>query len=77
MSPRARLRVAQPGGNCHPDEETLRDTLSRTLAARRRAEGLTQPELADVLGVSVTTVGHAETGRMWQSRDFWWRADAC
>jgi transcriptional regulator with XRE-family HTH domain len=76
VSTAARLRVAQPGGNCHPDEETLRDALSRTLAARRRAEGLTQPGLADLLGVSVTTVGHAETGRMWQSRDFWWRADA-
>ena len=28
-----------------------------------------------MLGVSVTSVGHAETGRLWQSRSFWERAD--
>ena len=28
-----------------------------------------------MLGVSITTVGHAETGRTWQSRDFWRHAD--
>jgi len=44
--------------------------LSRELAARRRAGGLTQPELAKVPGVSVTTIGHAETGRLWQARGF-------
>ena len=27
-----------------------------------------------MLGVSVTTVGHAETGRLWQARGFWERA---
>jgi hypothetical protein len=26
-------------------------------------------------GMSVTTIGHAETGRVWQSRRFWERAD--
>jgi hypothetical protein len=36
---------------------------------------LTQAELAALAGVSVTTVGHAETGRTWQSRRFWERAD--
>jgi hypothetical protein len=46
-----------------------------TLAARRRAVGLTQPQLAAIVGMSVTTIGHAETGRLWQSRDFWERAD--
>src|SRR5258708_7042445 len=46
------------------------------LASRGRANGLTQPELAGRVGVSVTTVGHAETGRLWQSRQFWERADA-
>jgi hypothetical protein len=46
-----------------------------TLAARRRAYGATQLEFAAIVGVSVTTVGHAETGRLWQSRDFWERAD--
>ncbi len=49
--------------------------LSAGLAARRRAGGLTQPGLAALAGVSVTTVGHAETGRLWQSRRFWERAD--
>jgi transcriptional regulator with XRE-family HTH domain len=75
VSATARLRVAQAGESCHGDAEMLQGELSRTLAARRRAAGLTQPELADVLGVSVTTVGHAETGRTWQSRDFWRQAD--
>ena len=50
--------------------------LSAGLAARRRAAGLTQPQLAALTGVSVTTVGHAETGRVWQSRRFWERTDA-
>jgi hypothetical protein len=36
---------------------------------------LTQPQLAEIVGVSVTTVGHAETGRLWQSRHFWEKAD--
>jgi hypothetical protein len=49
--------------------------LSTGLAKRRRAHGLTQPELALLMEVSVTTVGHAETGRLWQSRDFWVNAD--
>jgi hypothetical protein len=49
--------------------------LSAGLAARRRAHGLTQPELAALTGVSITLVGHAETGRLWQSRRFWERAD--
>jgi transcriptional regulator with XRE-family HTH domain len=76
VTPTARLRVAQPGADRHPGAEALRESLSRTLAARRRAEGLTQPDLAARLGVSLTMVGHAETGRLWQSRDFWWHADA-
>ena len=49
--------------------------LSAGLAAARHAAGLTQVELAALAGVSVTTVGHAETGRTWQSRRFWERAD--
>jgi hypothetical protein len=36
---------------------------------------LTQPQLAEIVGMSVTTVGHAETGRLWQSRRFWEQAD--
>jgi GntR family transcriptional regulator len=49
--------------------------LSHELAERRHAAGLSQPELAGEVGRSVTTVGHAETGRLWQSRLFWQRAD--
>jgi hypothetical protein len=50
--------------------------LSTSLAVRRRAIGLTQPQFAAALGVSVTTVGHAETGRLWQARRFWEKADS-
>jgi DNA-binding transcriptional MocR family regulator len=72
----ARPRVAAPGQT--PGERGIADaarSLSGALAARRRAAGLTQPELAARADVSVTTVGHAETGRLWQSRVFWTRAD--
>ena len=49
--------------------------LSAALAGRRRGAGLTQPQLAEITGDPVTTIGHAETGRLWQSRPFWERAD--
>jgi hypothetical protein len=52
------------GGNLRP--------ASRALARHRHAAGLTQPQLAEL---SVTTIGHAETGRTWQSRPFWEHAD--
>lgn len=74
-SPTARLRVAQRGGAGAGDADALRVALSRSLAGRRHAAGMTQPELAGKLEVSVTTVGHAETGRTWQGRTFWLRAD--
>lgn len=70
-SPTARLRVAQPGGTPALDTDLLRAALSGTLASRRRAAEMTQPELAAKIGVSATSVGHAETGRVWQSRRFW------
>jgi len=73
----ARPRVA--GGAAPRAERDLAAAaraLSAGLAARRRAAGLTQPELARHAVVSVTTVGHAETGRLWQSRRFWDRVDA-
>jgi|SRR5450756_42100 len=57
-----------------PDQQTVSKAgraLSSALAARRRASALTQVELAAAIGFSVTTVGHAETGRLWQSRHFW------
>jgi DNA-binding transcriptional regulator YhcF (GntR family) len=49
--------------------------LSSALAARRRSAGLTQPQLAEIVGLSVTAIGHAETGRLWQSRRFWEHVD--
>lgn len=49
--------------------------LCAALAARRRAAGLTQPELASLIHYSVTAVGHAEQGRAWQAREFWESAD--
>jgi hypothetical protein len=75
-SPNARPRVADP--YARGDERDLADAtraLSAGLAGARRGAGLTQVELAALAGVSVTTVGHAETGRTWQSRRFWERAD--
>ena len=75
-SPGARPRVPLRGPT--PGEQTLANAaraLSASLASRRRAAGLTQPQLAEVVGVSVTTIGHAETGRLWQSRRFWELAD--
>jgi DNA-binding XRE family transcriptional regulator len=74
----ARPRVAGlsrgPGGP--PNVAAAARALAMGLAARRRALGLTQPGLAKLMRVSVTTVGHAETGRLWQSREFWANADA-
>jgi hypothetical protein len=73
-SPSARPRVAgsDPAG---PDPAARAAALSGALAARRRAAGLTQPDLAALAGCSVTTIGHAETGRLWQSRRFWENTD--
>ena len=73
----ARPRVAGvPQPPAERDLAAAARALSGGLAARRRAHRLTQPALAALTGVSVTTVGHAETGRLWQSRRFWERADA-
>jgi hypothetical protein len=54
VSPTARPRVA--GGGQEPEMQ-----LAQSLAERRHLAGLTQQELADKLGVHVTTVCHAET----------------
>jgi DNA-binding transcriptional regulator YhcF (GntR family) len=73
----ARPRVAgPPQPPSERDLATAARALSAGLAARRRARGLTQPDLAARMSVSVTTIGHAETGRLWQSRQFWEHADA-
>src|SRR3984893_6381542 len=71
-SPAARPRVAVPGGP-RPGDAARR--LSRALAALRRMTGLTQPALSALPGYSATAIGHAETGRLWQSREFWEKAD--
>jgi DNA-binding transcriptional regulator YhcF (GntR family) len=71
-----RPRVPAPASTSA--ERALADAeraLSASLAARRRALGLTQPQLAAAIDMSLTTVGHAETGRLWQSRHFWEQAD--
>lgn len=75
-SPGARPRV--PLCNPAPGDQNLADAaraLSASLAARRHAAGMTQRQFSKAVGVSVTTIGHAETGRVWQSRPFWERAD--
>ena len=73
FTPGARLRVA----GAMP-EQTVTDTaraLSAGLVTRRRAADLRQPDLAALIGCSLTAVGHAETGRLWHSRDWWELAD--
>jgi DNA-binding transcriptional MocR family regulator len=72
VSPHARPRVAAAVPQRAGDAARA---LSRGLAALRRAAGLSQPGLAALTGYSVTTVGHAETGRLWQARAFWEKAD--
>jgi hypothetical protein len=72
-TPAARLRVAVPPGASPPGDASR--ALSGALAAARRASGLTQPALSALTGYSVTAIGHAETGRLWQSRQFWQKAD--
>jgi Bacterial regulatory proteins, gntR family/Helix-turn-helix domain len=77
LSRNARPRVpTSVGTRPEPSLADAERALSASLAARRRAFGLTQVQFAAALGVSVTTVGHAETGRLWQSRRFWEKADA-
>jgi DNA-binding transcriptional regulator YhcF (GntR family) len=72
----ARPRVPSCASPEEQDAEDAARELSAGLIALRRAAGLTQRQLAALTGMSVTTVGHAETGRLWQSRQFWTAADA-
>lgn len=71
---RPRVAVAESSAN-ERNRATASRVLSSSLATLRRSAGLSQPELAALVEVSVTTVGHAETGRLWQGRGFWERAD--
>ena len=75
-SPGARPRVpALASTNGERTQAAAARALSGALAARRRAAGMTQPQLAEIVGLSVTAIGHAETGRLWQSRRFWEHVD--
>jgi hypothetical protein len=71
-SPAARPRVTVLQGT---RGDGAARALSGGLAARRHACGLTQPGLSALIGFSVATIGHAETGRLWQSREFWEKTD--
>jgi DNA-binding transcriptional regulator YhcF (GntR family) len=70
-------RVSRSGRYRVPGDGPTGDgrELAQALAERRHTIGLTQPELADAIGMNVTTVGHAETARLWQSRTFWQKVD--
>jgi DNA-binding transcriptional regulator YhcF (GntR family) len=57
----ARPRVPSPDRRNGTLADAKRE-LSAALAGRRRAAGLTQPQLAQITGDSVTAIGHAETG---------------
>lgn len=74
LTPNARPRVAGDAGADAPRAAGA-GALSAGLARRRKALGLTQPGLAALTGYSATTIGHAETGRNWQSREFWEKTD--
>lgn len=74
-SPSARPRVAGDPGHTGQGRRAAARRLSSSLAARRRVAGLRQEDLAAIIGYSVTAVGHAETGRLWQARPFWEQAD--
>jgi hypothetical protein len=75
-SPTARPRVpARAPTRIQQTVASAGRALSGSLAAHRRAAGLTQPQFAEIVDTSLTSVGHAETGRLWQSRNFWERAD--
>lgn len=71
-SPNSRPRVpSRENDQTRVDQAQAARTLAQALAAHRNAAKMTQPELARVTGMSVTSIGHAETGRLWQSRRFW------
>ncbi|HEY5019349.1 MAG TPA: GntR family transcriptional regulator [Streptosporangiaceae bacterium] len=73
-SANARARVGSNPARTDPAARAAA-TLSGALAGRRHTFGLSQLELAEIIGYSETTIGHAETGRLWQSRTFWETAD--
>jgi len=61
------------------DTETItaaRRALGEGLAQLRAAAGLSQPQLAPLIGYSRSTIATAETGQRTAARDFWQRCDA-
>jgi hypothetical protein len=72
LSPNARPRVPADSGTPAGGAAAA---LSSALASRRRAAGISQSSLAVLADCSVTSIGHAETGRHWHSREFWIHAD--
>jgi len=59
-----------------PDDiEAVRRALGERLASLRTAAGLSQPQLAPLVGYSRSTLANAETGRRPAAREFWQRCD--
>jgi DNA-binding transcriptional regulator YhcF (GntR family) len=74
--PHRNSRPAVPGTTRDSQPITNAQALSNELCTRRSEAGLTQIELAELTGFSLTAIGHAETGRLWHSRSFWEAVDA-
>lgn len=74
--PSKNSRPVVPGTASDGKAVTNAHELSNELRALRKKAGLMQVELAALIGVSDTAIGHAETGRLWHGRKFWETADA-
>jgi DNA-binding transcriptional MocR family regulator len=68
-------RPTVPGTTVDSKAITNAQALSKGLRTRRGESGLTQEDLAELIGFSVTAIGHAETCRLWQAKDFWEKVD--
>jgi DNA-binding XRE family transcriptional regulator len=64
-----------PGAAGPADTAALGRGLGRHLARLRQAAGLTQHQLAELVGYSRGTLSSAESGRFDQARRFWQRVD--
>ena len=50
--------------NMSPNDKPFYQTLGKRIAERRKAKGLTQQQLAEILGISQKTIAHYEVGRL-------------
>ena len=50
--------------NMAPDDKLFYQKLGKRIAAFRKAHGLTQQQLAEILGISQQTMAHYEVGRL-------------